>query len=288
MFVIAALGGASAAHAAPTPVAAVVGDVACPSTGRETASSCRQSRVADAIARSQPNSLWLLGDIQYPAGSLSDFQSSFEKSFGRFRDVWRPVVGNHEYYTPGAAGYFDFFGAAAGPRDRGYYSFNIGRWHVVALNSNCSIVACDAKSGQAAWLRRDLTRHSRMCTAAIWHHPLYSSGSEHGSDPDAKALWRILVARRAEIVLSGHDHDFEVFKRQDSEGGRDRARGLQQFVVGTGGRSAYPFGGKLPNTLERRTNVYGFLKLRLLPRKYSWRFVDEHSNVLDRGVGNCR
>lgn len=285
--IVAAIAGVDTASASPAPVVAAVGDTACTASQRATATSCRQQQVADAIAKSDPNSVWLLGDLQYPNGSLADFQTSFDKSFGRFRAKWRPVVGNHEYNTPGAAGYFDYFGSAAGPRDRGYYSFNIGRWHVAVLNSNCEAVACDAKSAQAAWLKSDLKRNRRLCTAALWHHPRFSSGIEHGNNPETTSLWRILRQRHAELVLSGHEHDFEAFRRQDENGKRDRG-GIQEFVVGTGGKSSYPFGPKLPNTLTRRTDVYGFLKLRLLPRKYSWRFVDEHGTVLDRGVGKCR
>lgn len=282
-----ALAGAASSHAAKAPVVAAVGDIACAPGARVTTASCRHQQVADAMAKSDPDSVWLLGDLQYPNGALADFQNSFDKVFARFRPIWRPAVGNHEYLTPGAAGYFDYFGKSAGPRAKGYYSFNIGRWHVVSLNSNCAIVACDAGSAQAAWLRADLRENRRMCTAAIWHHPLFSSGSEHGNDPVSKPLWRILESKRAEIVVTGHDHDFEVFRRQTSEGVAS-PKGIQQFVVGTGGKSSYEFGPRSPNTLARLTDVHGFLKLRLLPRKYSWRFVDEHGAVLDRGAGSCR
>lgn len=284
----AALASAGGANAAPAPVVAAVGDVACAPNAQQTASRCRQSAVAAAIAKTDPNSVWLLGDLQYASGALSDFQNSFDASFGRFRPIWRPVVGNHEYVTSGASGYFDYFGQAAGSRSRGYYSFDIGKWHVVALNSNCAIVACDARSAQARWLRNDLKRHPRMCTAAMWHHPLYSSGGEHGSNTISRPLWKILQSRRAEIVLSGHDHDFEAFRRQDQLGRPAPRTGMQQFVVGTGGKSAYAFGPPLANTLARRTDVYGFLKLRLMPKKYSWRFVAENGQTLESGSANCR
>jgi hypothetical protein len=284
---LAALAGANDAVATPAPVVAAVGDTACAATERTTPTTCHQQPVADAIARSNARSVWLLGDLQYPKGSLADFRASFDESFGRFRTKWRPVVGNHEYMTAGAAGYFDYFGAAAGPRDAGYYSFNIGRWHFAVLNSNCEIVSCDSGSAQAGRMRADLKKHRRLCTAALWHHPRYSSGAEHGSNPETAALWQILQRSRAELVLSGHEHDFEAFRRQNAAGVRDR-KGIQQFVVGTGGKSSYPFGPKLPNTIVRRTNVYGFLKLRLLPGKYSWRFVDEHGGVRDHGSGHCR
>ncbi len=284
----AALAGPGGASAAPAPVVAAVGDVACSPSEKQTASRCRQSAVADAIAKSDPDSVWLLGDLQYASGALADFQNSFDESFGRFRPIWRPVVGNHEYVTPGASGYFDYFGKAAGARSRGYYSFDVGKWHVVALNSNCALVACDSRSAQARWLRTDLRKHRRLCTAAMWHHPLYSSGSEHGSDPISRPLWKILQTHRAEIVLSGHDHDFEAFRRQDQLGRRAPGTGMQQFVVGTGGRSAYDFGPPLANTLARKTNVYGFLKLRLMPKQYRWQFVAESGQTLESGAANCR
>lgn len=284
---IAPLTASAAAQAAPAPVVAVAGDVACAPGEPATRTTCRQQQVADAIERSRPDSVWLLGDNQYPSGDLADFQGSFDKSYGIFRKIWRPVVGNHEYVTPGAAGYFDYFGRAAGPRAKGYYSFNLGRWHVVSLNSNCSIIACDSASAQYAWLKADLAKHRRTCVAAMWHHPRFSSGAAHGSDPATTDLWRLLQARRAELVLSGHEHDFEVFRRQTAAGTAS-SRGMTQFVVGTGGKSAYRFGKPLPNSLVRESGIHGFLKLRLLPRSYSWRFVGEDGAVLKRGAARCR
>ncbi len=285
--VLAALIGGASADAAPAPVVAATGDAACTSTQSVTNTTCRQRQVASAIDRTHPDSVWLLGDLQYPSGALSDFQDSFDKSYGAFRKIWRPVVGNHEYVTPGAGGYFDYFGRAAGSRSKGYYSFDIGKWHVVALNSNCTIVACDSGSEQFAWLKRDLSRHRNVCVAAMWHHPRFSSGAAHGSDASTMDLWRLLQARRAEIVLSGHEHNYEVFRRQSSRG-TATSRGLRQFVVGTGGKSSYGFGAPLPNSLARHTGAHGFLKLRLLPRSYSWRFVDESGAVLERGATRCR
>lgn len=278
--------GAPASAAAPPKIAAV-GDIACASGKPRTATACHQQDVADAIAKDDPDSLWLLGDNQYFSGSLGAYKSSFGPAFDRFSTIWRPIPGNHEYNTPGAAGYYDYFGTAAGPDRRGYYSFGVGRWHVVTLNSNCEFVGCGADSPQAKWLKADLRRHKNVCTAALWHHPRYSSGSEHGDDARSNALWRILQARRAEVVLSGHDHDFEVFRRQDPSGHADRT-GLQQFVVGTGGMSSYAFGGIRPNSIVRRTNTFGFLSMTLRARSYAWSFIDENGRKLARGAARCR
>lgn len=277
--------GASGATAATTQKVAVVGDIACPPGEAPTATTCRHEAVAAQIARSRPDSLWLLGDLQYPAGALADFRGSFEPALGRFRRIWRPSPGNHEYLTPGAAGYFEFFGRRAGPARRGYYSFNVGRWHVVSLNSNCEFVGCDQRSKQAEWLKSDLARRAGRCTAAIWHHPLYSSG-KHGDNPAVRPLWRILQQHGTELVLSGHDHNFEIFRRQDAHG-RHSSGGIRQFVVGIGGKSAKPFANHKPNSLLRRTNIFGFLSLRLGARSYRWNLIDETGTRRAGGGERC-
>ena len=273
---------------ARAPLVAAMGDIACAAAVVPASTRCQQAAVAAAVRRAGPSSLWLLGDIQYGNGALSDFQGSFAASWGSMRKLMRPIPGNHEYYTPGAAGYFDFFAAAAGPARRGYYSFDVGRWHVVALNSNCDIVGCGEESAQARWLRADLASHPRQCTAALWHHPRYSSGANHGDDPVTRPLWRILARSRAELVLSGHEHDFEVFKRQDSISRADPARGLQQFVVGTGGVGAYDFARPRPNSFVRKSGAFGFLALRLHPERFTWRFIGVDGRSLASGRAHCR
>lgn len=276
------------AHAADKdPLVAVVGDIACKPGDPPAASACQQAAVAKAVRRSGAKSVWLPGDIQYNTGTLADFRASFGNSWGSLKPYWRPAPGNHEYETAGASGYYDYFGADAGPDRRGYYSFNIGRWHVVSLNSNCDMIDCGDRSAQANWLRADLDRNPRRCTAAFWHHPIYSSGSEHGDNPWMRPFWKILQARRADIVLSGHDHDFEVFKRQDAFA-RARPYGLQEFVVGTGGRNMYAFGKIEPNSAVRRTLVFGFMAMRLRSNSYRWEFKNTESNVLASGSGRCR
>lgn len=279
---------APASHAA-SPRVVAVGDIACPSTAPVTAAKCQQGAVAKAIARVHPDSLWLLGDIQYPAGALADFETSFGPAFNRFKRIWRPAPGNHEYLDPGAAGYFDFFGRAAGPARRGYYSFDLGRWHVVSLNSNCAAIGgCTADSRQWRWLRSDLVRHRRhRCSAAFWHAPRFSSSAVHGGSPDMTAIWTLLRRRGVDVALSGHDHDFEVFRPQDAHGRLDLKRGIVQFVAGTGGRSTYPFAAPAANSKWRLAGRFGFVQLSLQRAGYAWGFVSESGARPLAGVGRC-
>ncbi|MBJ7457995.1 MAG: metallophosphoesterase [Thermoleophilaceae bacterium] len=275
------------ADSSAAPVIAAVGDIACQSSAPITTTTCRHAAVARAIEKSDPDSVWLLGDIQYPNGALDDFRSSFGKSFASLKSLWRPAPGNHEYYTPGAAGYYDFFGSAAGPAGRGYYSFNLRNWHVVSLNSNCDVIDCSENSPQLKWLRSDLKKNRNRCTAAFWHHPLYSSGLVHGDDPRSRPLWQVMQKNRAEFVLTGHDHDFEAFGRQDAFGRRDAKRGLMQFVVGTGGKSAYGLGQVSSNSRVRITDSFGFLSMQLNRNSFDWRYVQVDGKVRARGSGRC-
>lgn len=275
-----------AAKPSARPVVAAVGDIACQAGAPVTPTSCQHQAVADAITKIKPDSVWLLGDIQYPDGELGEFRNSFGKSFAAFKNRWRPTPGNHEYGTPGAFDYFYFFGKAAGPAGRGYYSFNVGSWHVVSLNANCRVRDCSKSSVQAMWLRGDLKDNPRRCTAAIWHQPLYSSGKEHGNDPLLRPLWRILQNSRADLVLNGHDHDFETFARQDAYGNRD-PEGMIEMVVGAGGKSLYDFGEIRPNSKVRIADAFGFLRLRLNAKSFDWSYVDKDSKVLARGSARC-
>jgi alkaline phosphatase len=198
----------------------------------------------------------------------------------------RPAAGNHEYATGGAQGYFDYFGAAAGPRGRGYYSYELGAWHVVVLNANCKFVSCAAGSRQERWLRRDLAAHRRRCVLAYWHQPRFSSGP-HGNTESVAPFWRALYAARAELVLNGHDHHYERFAPQTPAANGDARRGIREFVVGSGGRSVYPT--LLPRANSRvRLLRFGVLELILRPGGYLWRFHAEGGAVLDRGTATCR
>ncbi|HET6622980.1 MAG TPA: Calx-beta domain-containing protein, partial [Gaiellaceae bacterium] len=199
---------------------AAAGDVACdPESdafegGRGDGLECRQRATSDLLVRKRYAAVLALGDLQYEDATRAKFGASYDPSWGRLRSITRPVPGNHEYRTDGADGYFGYFGAAAGDPAKGYYSYDLGGWHLVALNSSCSEVGgCGAGSRQERWLRADLAASSAPCTLAYWHHPRFSSGS-HGSDPSYEAFWRALYEAGADVVLVGHDHDYERFAPQ--------------------------------------------------------------------------
>nr|MDQ6914623.1 metallophosphoesterase [Actinomycetota bacterium] len=224
--------------------------------------------------------------LQYPTGKLSDFRRFFAPSWGRWFARLRPSPGNHEY-ADGPSGYFDYFGARAGPGRRGWYSYDLGAWHLVSLNANCTKVGCGPGSPQASWLRADLAAHPARCTLAYWHQPRFSSGP-HGDARDTGPLWRALQAAGADVVLSGHDHDYERFAPQTDAGARDDRRGIVQFVVGTGGVNHYPIVRRQPNSLTHSSSTFGVLRLTLRRASYSWRFVPERgATYRDAGSAPC-
>ncbi|MBA2529799.1 MAG: metallophosphoesterase [Euzebyales bacterium] len=239
--------------------------------------------VARVLART-PGTLALLGDTVYDSGTAQEFSRRYDPAWGRFRDRTRPALGNHDYDTPGAAGYFDYFGASAGRRGRGWYSYDLGRrWHVVVLNSNCEEVRCDDGSAQLAWLRADLQRAQDRNLLAYWHAPRHSSG-RHGSAASVAPFWRALYEAHADVVLAGHDHDYERFAPLGPAGEPDE-RGIRSFVVGTGGRHLYPLAREpLPATEVRNDDSYGVLVLRLSDRAYRWRFVPAMGDFTDSGT----
>lgn len=270
----------TASVGAPVPLLAV-GDIAeCGSEDDE--------QVA-ALVDTLSGPVLLLGDIAYPSGTPEQFEECFEPAWGSFRSRLRPAPGNHEYGTAGAAGYFDFFGDTAGERGRGWYSFDVGSWHVVALNSNCAAVGgCAAGSEQERWLRADLAGSAARCTAAFWHHPRFSSGGTHGSDPVTGDLWRALADAGADVVLTGHEHSYERFAPLDPGGRVDPARGIRSFVVGTGGRSHYGFGVPREGSEVRNGSTFGVLELTLSADEYRWRFVPVAGvDFTDEGKGRC-
>lgn len=260
----------------PTPAAAIllaVGDIAfCDSSSDELVGELA-SRLEGTIA--------LLGDITYPDGSPADFAQCFDPTWGPMRSRLHPVPGNHDYQTSGASGYFSYFGSAAGTPGEGWYSYEVGAWHVIALNSECQAIGgCGSGSPELAWLVADLAAHPAACTLAYWHHPRYSSGL-HGDDAMTDALWRALSAAGADIVLSGHDHDYERIAPID---------GIRSFIAGTGGRSLYDWPGSPGALTEVRANdTYGLIELTLRPADYSWRFLPAAGgSFTDSGAGTCR
>ncbi len=232
-----------------------------------------------------------LGDEAYERGSARDFGRCYDATWGRFKGRTRPVPGNHEYMTPGAKGYFDYFGTVAGEPSGGYYSYDLGGWHVVALNSNdcMRIGGCSVLSNQVRWLKADLSSNEdRTCTLAYMHHPRFSSGEEHGNTPEVGPLWDVLYDAGVDVVLSGHEHNYERFAPQDPGGRADPERGIHEFVVGTGGESHYEIGRTLSNSQVHNDNTYGVLKLTLYPKSYNWQFVPvEGQTFTDSGHARC-
>jgi hypothetical protein len=241
-----------------------------------------QAQTADLVADGGYDAVLLLGDDQYPAGALADYQKYFEPTWGRFLERLHPVPGNHEYLTENAAGYFAYFGARAGEAQKGWYSWDLGAWHLVALNTSngCRAVPCGPDSEQVRWLRADLTAHRNRCTLAYWHHPRFSSGLAHGDFTGGEAIWQTLQQYGADVVLNGHEHLYERF---------EPIRGVREFVVGTGGMSHYEL-KPLRHDHSELTNAdsFGILALTLQPGAYAWRFVASPPGTFsDTGSDMC-
>lgn len=258
------------------------GDIAsCSSSGDEATAT-----LLDTIA----GTVYTLGDNVYDNGTSTEFNQCYGPSWGRpaIKDRTRPVPGNHDYNTANGTGYFGYFGGAAGDAAKGYYAYDHGSWRVYVLNSNCSSIGgCGAGSAQEQWLRGDLAANPRACTVAMWHHPLFSSG-EHGSSTATQALYQALYDANAELVLVGHDHDYERFAPQTATGTLDNGRGIVQIVVGTGGRGHYSFGTIRANSLARNGDTYGVLRLLLSAGSYQFLFVPvAGQSFADGGSGTC-
>jgi hypothetical protein len=280
------------------PIVAAAGDIACdpksPNRRDAVAGTCVDRATSDLLLSHDLDAVLTLGDNQYEHGTLAAFESSYDRTWGRLKAITHPVVGNHEYLTPGAAGYFDYFDGPgrpegrAGRRGEGWYSFDVGAWHVVALNSMCDEVGgCGPGSLQLEWLKADLAAHPAPCTLAYWHHPRFSSGVP-GSNDRTDAFWRVLYDAGADLVLGGHSHDYERFAPQTPDAAFDGARGIRELVVGTGGKNNYPFGLVRPNSEVRDDATSGVLLLTLHPDGYDWRFDPVPGDTLrDAGSGAC-
>lgn len=297
--------------APPAPrVIAAAGDIACSPNdpnfngGLGTPNVCRQQATSDLLVGKGYSDVLTLGDTQYDCNTAADFAGSFHPSWGRVKPIIHPTTGNHEYKAtnpddygvpgcgPNAGGYFGYFGAAAGDPSRGYYSFEIGGWHVISLNTNdasatgCPVVSCALGSPQEQWLRADLAAHRTACTLAIWHHPLFSSKAPSMA---SRPFWDALYAAGAEIVLNAHVHHYERFSPQRPDGAADPASGIAQFVVGTGGKSLESAGSPGPGSNSAAaTQTFGVLELTLKATSYDWRFVPEAGRTFsDAGSAAC-
>ena len=245
------------------------------------------ARLIDAI----PGTVFTLGDLAYPDGSATDFADCYDPTWGRHKARTRPSPGNHEYHSPHAAPYFAYWGDRAGDPDKGYYSYQAGTWHVVVLNSNCvQIGGCQAGSPQEQWLREDLAAHPSACTLAYWHHPLFSSGIQpaHALHPEMRPLWRALYDHGADLVLNGHEHNYERFAPQDPDGLPDPDHGIRQIVAGVGGKDFDPLRVPASNSEVRSDDAFGVLKVTLHPGSYDWEFVPVPGQTFtDSGHGSC-
>jgi hypothetical protein len=306
------------------PVIAAAGDIACTAKdpsykkGAGTASNCRQRATSDLLTKLDPTVVLPLGDIQYECGEATGFRNVFDPTWGRLKERLRPAIGNHEYgkacgkNDPSA--YFDYFGTAAGTRYQGWYSYDIGTWHIIALNSECqygkgvmAVGGCAAGSPQESWLRQDLAAHPNLCTLAYWHEPRWSSG-QHGDAQQMATIWNDLVAGKADVVLSGHNHDYERFAllgaapqipQPAASPGKSTPpsfqqpvldpNGVREFVVGTGGKNHYGFAvSPLTGQQVRNDTAYGVLSMTLHPTGYDWNFLSEPGkSFTDKGSDVC-
>jgi hypothetical protein len=262
------------------PVVVGAGDIAsCNSSGDEAT-----ARLLDNI----PGTVATLGDHAYNSGTAAEFTDCYDPTWGRHKARTMPSVGNHEYETPGASGYFGYFGAAAGDPTKGYYSYDLGSWHIVVLNSECWFVGgCRTEDPQIRWLEQDLAAHPTACTLAYWHRPIFSS-SKYGNSTRMKPAWEALFAAGAEVVLNGHAHLYERFAPMEPDGNANHEKGIRELVVGTGGASHYPVVDIQPNSEVRNASTYGVLKLTLHEGSYEWEFVPvEGETFTDSGTQSC-
>lgn len=278
--------GGAPSPAAPTasppgdPVLVGAGDIAsCDLDGDEAT-----ARLLDGI----PGTVFTAGDNAYENGTAKDFADCYGPTWGRHKDRTRPAAGNHEYQTPDAAGYTGYFGAAATNADgKTWYSYELGTWHIIVLDSNCGAVGgCDAGSEQGRWLAADLAASTARCSLAIWHHPRFSSG-EHGNDQSVAPFWQALYAAGADVVINGHDHDYERFSPQNPDGVKDGERGIRQFVVGTGGAAIRRFTQDAANSELRVALTHGVIKLTLHSGMYQWSWLPTSGQVSDSGSQLC-
>jgi Calcineurin-like phosphoesterase len=280
-FTLGARHGIAQPQPAQTAVLIAAGDIA----------DCTDLSGAKATAKlleAIPGTVAAIGDLAYPDGTRENF-ACYNETWGRVKDRTRPAVGNHEFHSQGATYYFEYFGKAAGDPKDGYYSYELGSWHIIVLNSEClEVGGCNSGSREEKWLRADLTAHPKACTLAYFHKPLFSSGGKHGDDLEVKPFFQALYDANADVILNGHDHDYERFAPQDPDGKADSARGIREFVVGTGGKNHRPFTEPHVNSEVRNADAFGVLKLTLSTNGYDWQFIPEADKTFaDSGTGTC-
>ena len=257
---------------AATVVLVGAGDIATCTNTNDTATA----RLLDNIS----GTVFTVGDNAYVNGTSAEYSNCYHPTWGRHKSRTKPVPGNHDYNTSGASGYYNYFNNVSA-----YYAYNLGDWRIYALNSNIDV---SSTSPQVNWLKNDLAANSRRCVLAYWHHPRWSSGSRHGSSTKMQTIWKTLYDAGAELVVSGHEHNYERFKQMNASGSAVSS-GLRQIVVGTGGASLYPFGSSLSASEVRNSTTYGVLKLSLSSTGYSWNFVPIAGRTFtDNGSTSCR
>jgi hypothetical protein len=284
--------GTTAPPGPDTRVATLIGagDIASCGSGGPTASgAAATARLLEAIPRDPTTVVFTAGDNAYNNGTLNEFQNCYGPTWGVSKDRMRPAPGNHDYGTPGGADYFKYFGPVVGTPGQGWYSYDLGAWHVIVLNSNCSAIGgCAAGSAQEKWLRADLAASAARCTVAIWHHPRFSSGSVHGNNSGVGGLWQALYDHGAELVINGHEHFYERFGPQKPDGSADSSHGIRQITAGTGGNSLYGFGTAKPNSQVRNNSTTGVLKLTLRADHYDFNFIPVAGKTFkDSGSATC-
>jgi hypothetical protein len=255
------------------------GDIASCGLTADTATS----RLVAGIA----GTVFTAGDNAYEDGTPANFSQCYQPTWGPFKDRTSPSPGNHDYETAGASGYLAYFGARAAPAGTTWYAYDLGTWRIYALDSNCFVVGCDPGGAQYEWLQADLAANPRPCVLAYWHHPRFSSG-QHGNDAEVAPFWDVLYAAGAEVIVNGHDHDYERFAPQRPNATADAATGIRQFVVGTGGASLRSFGSTKANSQVRHSGSHGVIKLTLSDGGYAWQFVPVAGKTFtDTGSGAC-
>jgi 3',5'-cyclic AMP phosphodiesterase CpdA len=269
----------------PDPRSAAQTDTDSVLVGAGDIANCDPAAALTAqLIENMPGTVFTTGDNVYPRGTAEEFQRCYEPTWGRFKARTFPSPGNHDYYSPNAVPYYAYFGKNAGPSGRGYYSYSVGAWHIVSLNSN---IDAQTGSAQERWLRADLAAHPRPCTLAYWHHPVFSSGG-HGNDPKMKDIWQTLSDFKADVIVNGHDHNYERFTPQTAEGQADLQNGIREFVVGTGGAELRASAVTQPQSEVFNTQTYGIIKFTLHSKSYDWEFIPVQGQTFtDKGTGNC-